>query len=147
MLHSGESCWGCKGAGSFLVAQPALECAGCGGGGLRPHIGSTCDVCKGSGWAQALPLGALNSPFGSAVPSGDANAKQPDAISEGDKHIAKQVFASTDRLVSDIFFAAYAVGYILAVGMNWADPKKNFLECLFYSLLSWANVGYLLALG
>lgn len=50
-----------------------------------------------------------------------------------------------NSLMSEISSTAYTVGYALAFGMNWADKDKNWLECILYSLLSWVNVGYLVA--
>jgi hypothetical protein len=47
-------------------------------------------------------------------------------------------------LSSDVWLMSYAVGFFLAIGLNWPDPKKNALEAVLYALLSWINVGYLL---
>lgn len=143
LLQSYETCPACKGVGSFLVAQPPLACAGCGGGGQILHQG-TCEVCKGSGWGQALHAEALKELFGTAV-SKDGDAPNVAGTDPKETQLTKQVRVGFESLSNDIAGSAYIVGYVFALGLNWADSNKNFLECFFYSLLSWANVGYLLA--
>lgn len=132
-------CPACAGTGSFLVAQPARVCGGCGGGGQLRELG-TCSVCKGSGWAHALPALAVGSLFDAKAPS-PANAANPTDT------LAQHVATSAGHIGSDIILTAYAVGYLFALGLNWANPQKNVFECIFVALLSWINVGYLLAGG
>ena len=51
----------------------------------------------------------------------------------------------TNAVIAEISSVAYFTGYCLAFGANWADKNTNLFECLFYSLLSWVNAGYVLA--
>lgn len=48
-------CQGCRGQGSALVAQPARDCASCGGTGVNEEAKGRhpiCVVCQGTGWAH-----------------------------------------------------------------------------------------------
>ena len=53
--------------------------------------------------------------------------------------------ALTSAVVSEISSTAYFVGYFFAFGLNWANKDTIWLECLLYSILSWINVGHILA--
>lgn len=55
--------------------------------------------------------------------------------------ISNRLIELGNYLSGEIWFAAYSVGYFLAFGMNWAN-KAGLIGSIFYSLLSWINVGY-----